>query len=46
MAHESESMALNTTEYADIIIENNGTKEEYEDNVRILIRELGGKQNE
>lgn len=46
MAHESESMALNTTEYADIIIENNGTKEEYEDKVRELIRELGGKQNE
>lgn len=46
MAHESESMALNTTEYADIIIENNGTKEEYENNVRLLIRELGGKQNE
>ena len=46
MAHESESMALNTTEYADIIIENNGTKEEYEANVRLLIRELGGKQNE
>ena len=42
MAHESESMALNTTEYADIFIENNGTKEEYEDNVRLLIRELGG----
>lgn len=46
LAHESESMALNTTEYADIIIENNGTKEEYEDKVRLLIRELGGKQNE
>lgn len=42
MAHESESMALNTTEYADIFIENNGAKEEYEDNVRLLIRELGG----
>ena len=46
MAHESESMALNTTEYADILIDNNGTKERYEDMVRALLTELGGKQNE
>ena len=46
MAHESESMALNTTEYADFILENNGTKEEYEDTVRTLLNVLGGKQNE
>lgn len=46
MAHESESMALNTTEYADLFIDNNGTKERYEDMVRALLKELGGKQNE
>lgn len=46
MAHESESMAINTTEYADIIIENNGSLDEYKnivDNYLFNMTGIGGE---